>query len=184
MLSRLSATRDLTEALDVAVRDFVSLHGAEMGDLQLVGRRGHLVIVAARGVSRDFLEVFERVALESGSACGRAARDMEPIYIPDVSVDREYEQYRAFAASVPYRSVLSYPLHLAGGPLIGMLSALSSQPFKPTRLEFDTAQAYCGKLAGLIARAMGQEQLPAWADAAAAALLAASPAEARRVAKV
>ena len=184
MLSRLSAARTLTDALDVAVRDFVSLHGAEMGDVQLVGARGDLVIVAARGVSRTFLEVFERVAVESGSICGRAARDLQPTYVPDVSVDPEYARYHAFAASVPFRAVLSYPLHLPGGPLVGMLSALSSQPFKPTKLEFDTAQAYCAKLSAIIAKAMGAEQLPAWADAAATALLAATPARPRVAARM
>jgi len=179
MLSRLSATRDLSEALDVAVRDFVSLHGAEMGDLQLVGSHGDLVIVAARGVSRAFLEMFERVSVDSGSVCGRAARDRQPTFIPDVSIDPDFAQYRAFAASVPFRSVLSCPLAAADGSLMGVLSALSSQPFKPTALELSTAQSYCAKLAAVIAKAMGQEQRPAWADATAAALIAATPTKAR-----
>ena len=176
MLSRLAATHELSETLDVAVRDFVSLHGAEMGDLQLVGSHGDLVIVTARGVSRAFLETFRRVSIESGSGCSRAARDMQPTYIPDVGVDPEFAEYRAFAASVPFRSVVSYPLLAADGSLMGVLSALSPQPLKPTALELSTAQSYCAKLAGIIAQAMGQEQRPAWADAAAATLLAATPA--------
>lgn len=175
MLSRLSGARDVTETLNVGLRDFVALHGAEMGDLQLVGSDGEFVIVAARGLGRAFLEVFERVSVTSGSACGRAARDGLPTFIPNVMVDPEYEHYRAFAATVPFRSVLSCPLFTADGTLIGMVSALSSHPFRPTGLERRTAEAYCARLAADITRFVPLADLPAWADATSAALLEATP---------
>lgn len=174
MLSRLAAARDLNELLEVGVRDFVALHGAEMGDLQLVAPDGALVIVAARGVSREFLEVFERVSVSCGSVCGQAARAGKPIFIPDVAHDPEFEPYKAFAASVPFRSVLSCPLQVGNGVLIGMISALSSHRFHPTPLELNEAQAYCAKLAAAMVDMMPASQLQVWCEEKAAALVRAT----------
>ena len=175
MLSRLSAARNLNQLLDVAVHDFVALHGAEMGDLQLVGANGDLVIVAAQGVNRAFLKVFERVSLDCGSACGQAARDRKPTFIADVRSDPEFARFRNFAASVPFRTVLSYPLARADGGLLGMLSALSSHLFKPTALEMATAKSYCDQLARAIEEVMRGPELAPWAEGASAALFAATP---------
>jgi GAF domain-containing protein len=175
MLSRLRAARDIEELLDVAVHDFVALHGAEMGDLQLVGRNGELVIVSARGVNRAFLKVFERVSLDCGSACGQAARDRKPTFIGDVQTDPEFARFRQFAASVPFRTVLSCPLARADGQLLGMLSALSSHPFSPTALEKATAKSYCAQLAATIEKFMQPPQLTEWAEATSAALIQSTP---------
>jgi GAF domain-containing protein len=175
MLARLAGASDLTELLDVAVRDLVALHGAEMGDLQLVAGNGDLLIVAARGVNRAFLQLFERVSADSGSACGRAARDRRPTFIPDVRTDPEYAVYRNFAGAVPFRSVLSYPLTGATGGLLGMLSALSSHLFQPTALELLTAQSYCERLAALVEKSMPGEALARWAEARSASLIDATP---------
>ena len=175
MLTRLAGARDLDETLEVAVRDFVALHGAEMGDLQLLAADGALVIVSARGITRAFLETFERVALGDGSVCARAARDARPSFVPDVSVDPQFEPYRDFAASVPFRSVLSCPLMDPGGALIGMLSALSSTHFEPTALELETATRYCAAVAAAIVRLAPARGLPEWAERKSAALLKATP---------
>jgi GAF domain-containing protein len=175
MLLRLSAARNLKELLDIAVHDFVALHGAEMGDLQLMAGNGELVIVSARGVDRSFLKVFERISARSGSVCGRAARDSAPTYIADVGADPEFIAYRGFAASVPFRSVLSYPLIGKKGGLLGILSGLSSHPFSPTALELEAAKSYCGQLASAIEQALPDRQLAAWAESTAAALIEATP---------
>ena len=175
MLLRLGAARDLTELTDVAVHDFVALHGAEMGDLQLLAGNGDLVIVAALGVNRAFLKMFERVSTDCGSACRQAARDRKPRFIADVGTDPTFAAYRDFAATVPFRSVLSYPLCSAGGGLLGVLSALSSHAFQPTPLELATAKSYCGQLGAAIENAMPAAQLTAWAEAASAALIKSTP---------
>lgn len=180
MLSRLATVGNLAEALRVALRDFVSLYGAEMGDVQLAGRDGALVIVEARGLSREFLETFRRVSASSGSGCGRAARDRAPIFIPDVSVDAEYAEYRDFAASVPFRSVLSCPLLAPTGEVRGMISGLSSHLLVPTRLELAAAHAYCVELSAVIGRVFGAADMPDWAEERSAALLSATPRRGRQ----
>lgn len=164
MLSRLANVQDIDSALRVGLRDFVSLHGAEMGDVQFVGEGGSLVIVEARGLSREFLRVFRRVHPESGSACGRAARQRRSVFIPDVSVDPEYAQYAAFAAEVPFSSVLSCPMFRPDGTLLGMISALSSAQFSPTVMELEAACAYGDALAGSVLKLLRIEDVPAFAE--------------------
>jgi GAF domain-containing protein len=172
MLARLSKARDLADALDAALRDFVALHGAEMGDVQLCGADGALVIVAARGVNRAFLETFARVRPSDGSACGRAARTGKPTFIPDVSTDPQYAAYQDFAAKVPFTSVLSCPLTGTAGELIGMISALSATRFQPTTLELQAAASFCAALSGAITRLKPAEPLAEWAEKRAAWLRA------------
>lgn len=173
MLSRLLPVRDLAEALQVALRDLIALHGAEMGDVQLTGQTGDLVIVEAQVVSREFLETFRRVSVDSDSACGRAARDRRTVFIPDVAADSAHAPYRAFAATVPFRSVLSCPLMASCGRMLGMISALSAQSFAPTPLEMQAATAYGDALAGVVARELPalDLDLEAWAERRAADLL-------------
>ena len=175
MLSRLANARGLEGMLNVALRDFVSLHGAEMGDLQLVGNDGALVIVAARGVDHSFLKTFERISAKSGSACGRAARDGKPTFTPDVTRDPEYAPYMEFVSAMPLRSVLSCPLLAPDGSLIGMLSALSSTHFNPTQMELEAATQYCSALSAALSCVTPAEGLAAWAEGTAAALLNSTP---------
>lgn len=175
MLSRLRPVRDLGEALQVALRDFVSLHGAEMGDIQLAGHDGLLRIVESLGVSREFLETFRQVSPTSGSACGQAARGGTTVFIPDVGLDPEFAPYRAFAARVPFRSVLSCPLRSPAGDTVGMISALSAQPFAPTALEMQASSAYAGALADVLARLLHGRNTADWVEARSASLLEATP---------
>jgi len=152
MLARLAAAESLEETLQTGLRDVIALHGAEMGNVQMLAADGDLLIVAARGLSRAFLETFERVRLDSGSVCGRVLRSGKPLFVQDVALDADFAPYSAFAASVPFRSVLSCPLVRRGGELIGVISAHSANLFAPSRLELSTAETYAGHLADAIAR--------------------------------
>jgi hypothetical protein len=78
----------MDEKIDVAMRDVIALHGAERGNVQLLGLDGRLVIVAARGFGPEFFKVFERVSVDSGSVCGRAAKLGKPVFVPDVDNPR------------------------------------------------------------------------------------------------
>lgn len=171
MLARLAQAHDVDAALEIGLHDFVALHGAEMGDVQLVGEDGCLVIVAARQVGREFLETFRRVSLQGSSACGRAARDRKAVFIPDVALDLEYSPYRAFAAAVPFKSVLSCPMFKPDGELLGMISALSSQGFSPTPLEMDAAAAYGMALGRSVAQMSQERDLAAFAERKASNLI-------------
>ena len=142
MLSRLAAARSLDDKIQTGLRDVVALHGAEMGNVQLLARDGHLVIVAARGLGLAFLKTFEKVALDSGTVCGRAAGSRKPVYVPDVAADADFKPYLGLAKSVPFQSVLSFPLASSGGEFVGMVSAHSVHAFAPTALEIRTAEIY------------------------------------------
>lgn len=152
MLSRLAAAKTLEEAIQAGLRDVIALHGAEMGNVQLPGKDGRLVIVAARGLRLAFLRVFERVALDSGSVCGRAAQLGKPVFVADVATDADFAPYLEFAKSVPFRSVLSFPLVSSGGEMVGMVSAHSPNVFSPTPLELRTAETYSRYVADALAK--------------------------------
>lgn len=152
MLFRLAAARTLEETIQAGLRDVIALHGAEMGNVQLPGNDGRLVIVAARGLRLAFLKVFERVDVDSGSVCGRAAGLGRPVFVADVATDADFKPYLAFARSVPFRSVLSFPLISSAGEMVGMVSAHSPNVFSPTALELRTAESYSRHLADALAR--------------------------------
>lgn len=84
MLSRLTDANALGGKIEACLRDVIALHGAEMGNVQFPGSDGQLVIVAAQGLGPAFLKVFERVALDAGTVCGRAARSGKPVFVADV----------------------------------------------------------------------------------------------------
>ena len=171
MLSRLAAARGLEQTLLVGLRDVMSLHGAEMGNIQLVGEGGQLVIVAARGLTRAFLTTFERVTLDSGTVCGRAAKAGKPVFVKDVSVDADFAPYREFAATVPFRSVLSCPLISADAQFIGAVSVHSANLFAPTTLELQSAEMYGRHLADAIATWMPAQNRRGVAEHLSKALL-------------
>jgi GAF domain-containing protein len=175
MLSRLASARTLDEKIRAGLQDLIALHGAEMGNVQLPGKDGRLVIVAASGLSRSFLKMFERVAVGSGTVCGRAARMGKPIFVPDVAVDEDFRNYREFAASVPFKSVLSCPLTSSAGELVGMISVHSANRFAPTPLELSAAETYGRHLADAIDEFVPAPERASYAERWSARLLAGTP---------
>ncbi|HEY1227057.1 MAG TPA: GAF domain-containing protein [Ramlibacter sp.] len=171
MLSRLAAARSLDEKIQAGLRDVIALHGAEMGNVQLPAGDGQLVIVAARGVGIAFLKTFERVALDSSTICGRAARSGKPVFVADVAVDADFKPYAAFASSVPFRSVLSLPLISSRGEFVGMVSAHSAHVFTPTPLELKSGEIYARHLADEIAALAHGTERVAYAERCSAQLM-------------
>jgi GAF domain-containing protein len=96
------------------------------------------------------------------------------VFVPDVNVDPEFQPYRALAARVPFRAVLSCPLFGKDGKLIGIMSAISWTHFEPTALELDAAQAYCKALSAAIVAFAPAEGLAQWAERKSAAVLKAA----------
>ncbi|WBY01210.1 GAF domain-containing protein [Ramlibacter tataouinensis] len=150
MLSRLGGAKTLDEKIQAGLHDVVALHGAEMGNVQFPGSDGRLVIVAARGLGLAFLKTFERVAVGSSTVCGRAARSGKPVFVPDVRVDEDFKPYVDFANSVPFRSVLSFPLVSSAGEFVGMVSAHSAHVLAPTELELRSGETYGRHLADAV----------------------------------
>jgi GAF domain-containing protein len=150
MLSRLDAAQDLRESFKVALDNVVALHGAEKGNIQLFDAQGHLVMVAQTGLSRRFLKAFERVALDAGTVCSRAAARRAIVFVDDVERDEGLAPYAALARSVPFRAVLSAPLITTAGRCIGVVSAHFANTFSPTALELESLESYCRQVADAI----------------------------------
>jgi GAF domain-containing protein len=179
MLSRLASADTLDGKIQAGLQDLIALHGAEMGNVQLPGADGQLLIVAASGLSGSFLKTFERVAVGSGTVCGRAARVGKPVFVPDVTVDDDFRHYREFAASVPFKSVLSCPLTSSAGELVGMISVHSANRFVPTPLELRAAETYGRHLADAIVELAPAPDLASYAERCSARLLAEANSRAR-----
>lgn len=179
MLSRLRAVHGLRETLAVTLQDVVALHGAEMGNIQMYDAAGRLVVVAQWGLSREFLRAFDRLALDAGTVCGKAARRQATVFVPDVECDPDFAPFVAFARSVPFRSVLSSPLTASDGRRVGVVSAHFVNRYAPTRLEVESLERYCRRVAdALVQRLEGSDWVDA-AEALAAELVAAPPAASR-----
>lgn len=172
MLARLQAVHDLRETLAVALQSVVALHGAEMGNIQMFDAAGRLIVVAQRGLSRGFLLAFERVAVDAGSVCGRAARQQATVFVPDVERDPDFAPFVAFARSVPFRSVLSSPLTSSGGQRVGVVSAHFSNRYSPTRLELESLERYCRRVADAVMERLDGGDCVAVAESLAAELKA------------
>ena len=172
MVSRLHAARDLKQILDVAVADVLALLGSERGNIQLLDRKGRLVIVAQLGLSREFLTAFRRVKLTEGSICARAAGEKKVVFVPDVEKDAEFAPYVQLARKIPFRSVVSSPIVTADGTFIGVVSAHSANLFAPTDLELQTLSNYCTELAHHLSRQLKADRQEI-AEALSAELLAA-----------
>jgi GAF domain-containing protein len=173
MLQRLRAARDLQESLRVALLDVVALHGAERGHIQLLDREGRLAIVEQSGMPQDFLRAFERIALDQGTVCGRAALAQKTVFVPDVEKDEACRPFREVARAVPFRSLLSSPLIAGPGSCIGIVSVHFANRFLPSTLELQSLERYCRQLAGVLLERGGQRELPAIAESLSARLLAA-----------
>jgi GAF domain-containing protein len=174
MLQRLRAARDLQESLQVALADVVALHGAERGHIQLLDRQGQLAIVKQSGLPQAFLRAFERVALDKGTVCGRAALARKTVFVPDVEKDEAFRPFREAARAVPFRSVLASPLMAGPGACIGIVSVHFANRFMPSTLELQSLERYCRQLAGVLLERGGHAELPGIAESLSAQLLAAT----------
>jgi len=119
----------------------VAQEGADLGNLQLVDRRGVLSIVAQRGFGLGFLSHFRAVRSEDDSACARAMRDRTSVVLPDVDEDPAFAPHRGIAAAAGFRAVRSTPLIGRDGGLIGVLSVHFRRPLpvaatRPASLEW------------------------------------------------
>jgi signal transduction histidine kinase len=158
--TRLLASADLTSALEEVLDAAISLHRADMGNVQMYDpRRRVLEIVAARGFGRDFLDQFRTANGEAATACGRALRGELPAVVEDVQVDPAYEPFRAAAAAAGYRAVQATPLHGRGGELLGMVSTYFRKPHRPSDHDQRVLDLYGRMAAGFIERVRAEQAL-------------------------
>lgn len=122
----------------------------ELGNIQVYDpTQGALRIVTQRGFERDFLDHFDTVTADDGSACARAL--LEPqVFIPDVNLDAEYEPHRGIAERAGYRAVMSAAIRGTNG-VAGMLSFHFQEPRPATARDREVASHFAPLLAPLLA---------------------------------
>ncbi len=145
MSARLHAQSSFERAVKVILDDSIALHGAELGNIQLLAG-DHLVIVMQRGFKAPFLESFRKVPIDDGTACGRALRTKQPVLVSDIETDQEYAPYRTTARAAGYKSVMTVPLVTSSGFFVGTVSNHFVNKHKPTSIEMNTLKHY-GKIA-------------------------------------
>lgn len=145
MSARLRVPLSFEGAARVVLDDSIALHGAELGNVQLLAG-DRLVIVLQRGFKPPFLKFFREVGVEDGTACGRALRTGVSVLVNDTETDTEYKPYRNAARKAGYRSVITVPLITSTNLLFGTVSNHFVNVHSPTPIEIETLNSY-GKIA-------------------------------------
>jgi GAF domain-containing protein len=115
----------LLDALDVAI----AVDGAAKGNIQLFNHSlGVLQIIADRGFDTSFLQFFQTVRTDEGSACSRAFRTKRRVVIPDVTLDPLFQPYLSIASANGFQAVQSTPVVDADGSAIGVFSTHFAEP--------------------------------------------------------
>jgi GAF domain-containing protein len=150
MLTRLEAQQDLRSVLAAALRDIVALHGAEFGNIRLCDGQGGLVMVAQSRLSGQFAASLGRVELAGGTACARAAREGRTVFVADVGGDPDFATLLSFTREAQFKSVLSSPFVDSHGRCVGVASAHFAHGYRPTRVELESLESYCARVADIV----------------------------------
>jgi len=136
LFGQLQKCADIRSVLNYALDRSLELTGTRFGNVQLMDwRSGHLEIKAQRGFQSEFLNFFERVKFDHGSACARALRNRDTIVIDDIMTDEQFSPYREIGCRAGIRSVLSTPLVSSSGALLGVLSVHFTMAQRPTDMQ-------------------------------------------------
>lgn len=158
MSMRLKHCANFEDAVELVLDDMIALQGAEYGDLQLAAGN-ELLLVAQRGLPREFLEFFRRVTPDQGCVCGRALRTRTTIVVFDVEQDSEFAPYLPYSRTAGYRAVQSTPLVSPTGIIVGMASTKFKNPHRPTAIEVQTLNHYSPIAAARLLSLLGQGTL-------------------------
>jgi PAS domain S-box-containing protein len=140
---RLSGRKDLRQGLDEMLADTIELLGADKGKVQILdASRDVLTIAAQRGFGSDFIEFFEEISSDSGTACGRALLTGERVVIEDVKADGALAGYLEVAGAADFRAVQSTPLIGRDGAPLGVLSTHWRTPHRPSEDDLSRLDVY------------------------------------------
>lgn len=141
MTDRLFRCETFEHAILTILYDSIALLGAEYGTAQLLTGE-ELVIVAQRGLPKEFLQTFRRVRKGDGSVCGRALLLGESVVVPDVQIDPHFTAFRHVARYSHMRAVQSTPLIAQNGRQLGIASTHFANVHQPSKIEMQTLKAY------------------------------------------
>lgn len=150
---------EFRDALDNLLTMALLMQRTQMGTIQLLIKENDtLKIVAHQGFKPAFLEHFEEVTAEDYSACGRALKTKENVFIEDVTSDPFYIHHKAIAVASGFLSVQSTPLISSQGELQGILSTHFRVRRKFTEEELATLRDYAQHAADIISGFIEKEK--------------------------
>lgn len=127
---------DIQSVLNCVLDRSLEIGDAHFGNVQLIDwRSGYLEIKAQRGFQSEFLNFFQRVKVEHGSACARALRNRGTVVIEDITADKQFWPYRDIAWRAGVRAVQSVPLVSSSGAALGVLSIHFRTVRRPTDIQ-------------------------------------------------
>jgi hypothetical protein len=148
----------LDEILATAVAEL----GAGMGNIQLLGRDGRALFIAAqRGFRQDFLDYFRAVSAGDNCACGFALREQKRIIIEDVETEDSFAPMRPIARAAGFRAVQSTPLIGRDNKPVGMLSTHFNSKHRPSEHDFKRLALHIDRAVEFIHAKWQMPSLPA-----------------------
>jgi GAF domain-containing protein len=136
LFEQLQKCPDIQSVLDCVLDRSLELSGTSFGNVQLINwRSGYLEIKAQRGFRSEFLNFFDRVKVEHGSACARALRYCDTIVIDDIMADEQFSPFREIVCRAGIRAVQSAPLVSSGGAALGVLSVHFPVVHRPSDIQ-------------------------------------------------
>jgi hypothetical protein len=125
--------RDLGER---TLRSATTLHGTDLGTLQVRNPEGDLELVAHRGFGEEFVEYFRFVDGGDPCACGTALASAQRVYVPNLDAGSLFDaspETREVLRRAQVLAVQSTPIVAAsdGGGVLGMISTHWRMPRVP-----------------------------------------------------
>ena len=158
--SRLWQQQQLAGGLQEMLDATIALLGADMGNIQLLDPKSHVLSIAVqRGFKQPFLDVFREVSTDDDAACGRALRSGTRTIIPDVDADEPFAPFREVAREAGFRGVQSTPLIARDGTPLGMISTHWRRVHSPTEQDLRRLDLYARQAADFIERARVEDAL-------------------------
>ncbi len=164
---QLFSSLDLDRVLQQVLDNIIYLLQADMGNIQLYHpQRGVLEIIAQQGFSPEYLDYFQEVRADAGTACSRALKSGQRVIVEDVQTDVDFAPHCQMLTHVGLRAMQSTPLLDSQGQILGVLSTHFCQPHRPTERELRMLDLYMPLVSAMIALALSQRDRQIFLDQA------------------
>ena len=158
--SRLLSANNITSALEDVLENAIETCGADFGTIQLYNPQTEaLEMFVQRGFGKEFLDYFQMVRVDDGSASAQAMKTGERIVIEDVNQNPEYTPHCQIAADAGYRAIQSTPLKTHDAKIVGMLSTHFRMPRRISERDESLLDLYAHHAADFIVRLRFEEAL-------------------------